>query len=379
MRTVQINNSDETFTPTASGAIATHIWEVCRVAVCEGEAPLIISQDAKAPPFEGVETVLLPMQSPRLDGWRGLSRRLMRRLTGWREAEHRRHAGNVVRAIRHRRLNRSRFILHNDPEMAVYLKSEFPEARVVHHFHNPVQAKPGFRRRFRERVDEVTAVSRYVAEETHRFYGKVPVRIIYNGVDLERFKPSSKHGRQDVVVNFLGRTGIEKAPDLLLKACLVLAREGHRLCVQLVGSNHWGRWEADAYQRDLSRLGDELTRAGARIVATGHVSRAEVPVRLLDADIHVLPSRWEEPCALSLLEGMAAGLPVVASRTGGTPEILAAAGLLFARDSIQDLADRLRSLVQSPTERVVWGGRARRRAEAFTWSRCWAEFRDVLY
>lgn len=378
MRIVQINNSDETFTSTASGAIATHIWEVCRAAGEAGESPLVISQSAAAPTFDGVETVLLPPQSLRRHGWRGLHRRLVRRLSGWREAEHRRHARNVVRAIRHRRLNHCRFILHNDPELAVHLKSEFPQSRVIHHFHNPVQAKIGFRRKFRECVDQVTAVSRYIAEETHQFYGKVPVKVIYNGVDLERFRPGPRRSEGETVVNFLGRTGIEKAPDLLLKACLLLAHEGHRICVQLIGANHWGRWEADAYQMELRRLGEELARAGARIHMTGHVSRAEVPERLLAADIHVLPSRWEEPCALSLLEGMAVGLPVVASRTGGTPEILAAAGLLFTKDSVDDLASRLRSLVISPVERRIWGLRARLRAESFTWLRCWEDFCDVI-
>jgi len=378
MKIVQINNSDETFTPTASGAIATHIWEVCKAAGADGQSPLVMSQQASVPSFDGVETILLEPQIRSLDGWRGLRRRLIRRLSGWREAEHRRHARNVARAVRHRGLARSVFVLHNDPKMAVFVKSEFPQSKVIHHFHNPVQAKPGFRRQFKECVDEVTAVSRYVAEETHRFYGNVPVKVIYNGVDLVRFRPGPQREAEETVVSFLGRTGIEKAPDLLLKACLLLAGEGLRICVQLVGSNHWDRWEADAYQRELSRLGDELTRAGARVRTTGHVSRADVPARLLEADVHVLPSRWEEPCALSLLEGMAAGLPVVASQTGGTPEILGSAGFLFQKDSVQGLAARLRALVQDPKERRHWGSRARLRAETFTWSRCWRNFAEVI-
>jgi glycosyltransferase involved in cell wall biosynthesis len=262
--------------------------------------------------------------------------------------------------------------------MAVYVKTEFPHSKVTHHFHNPVQAKSGFRRQFKECVDEVTAVSGYVAEEMHRFYENVPVKVIYNGVDLVRFRPGPGRDVEETVVSFLGRTGIEKAPDLLLKACLLLANEGCRLCVQLVGSNHWGRWEADAYQRELSRLGAALTRAGARVRTTGHVSRAEVPERLLEADVHVLPSRWEEPCALSLLEGMAVGLPVVASQTGGTPEILGSAGLLFEKDSVQGLASRLRGLLKDPKERRQWGGRARLRAETFTWARCWRDFAKVI-
>ncbi len=376
MRFVQVNNSAETFTPTASGAIATLIWEVCKVA--GGQSPLVITQAGTIPVFPDVEIARVPPWKARRSGWKDLPRRLVRRLSGWREAEHRTHARHVARVVRERRLEESVFLFHNDPELAVYMKEEFPRSRVLHHFHNPVLAKPRFAKKFLRSVDGVTAVSSYVAREVQRFYGNMPVKVVYNGVDLEKFQPHPRTESNHLTLNFLGRTGIEKAPDLLLRAALILAAEGIPLRVQLLGSNHWGRWEADRYQTELSELCEQLLRAGVLVRATGHISRQDVPKMLSDSDVHVLPSRWEEPCALSLLEGMAAGLPVVASRTGGTPEILGACGLLFGKDNLEELVDQLRSVLTQRQMRNALGNAARQRAETFTWARCWEGFARII-
>jgi glycosyltransferase involved in cell wall biosynthesis len=228
--------------------------------------------------------------------------------------------------------------------------------------------------RFRTSVDGVFAVSSYVAAEVQGIYGLGPVGVVHNGVDLERFCPRAKESGPRVTLNFLGRTGIEKAPDLFLKAAIRLAREGIPLRVQLVGANHWGRWEADVFQTELFHLCEELQKIGAEVVKTGHVPRAEIPQKLHLADIHVVPSRWEEPCALSLLEGMASGLAVVASRTGGTAEILGQAGRLFEKDAELELCNHLRELVLDRPERRRLSEAARARAMNFTWLEAWGKF-----
>lgn len=375
MRFVQINNSFETFTSSASGAIATHIWEVSKRSALR---PLVISRSSSAPPFEGVEVEHLPAAAERVAGWRELRGRLIRKITGWREAEQRTHARNVARVLRKRGLTDSCLLLHNDPEMAVYLRAECPRARIVHHFHNPVVAKGAFRREFRGAVHAVSAVSAYVAEEVKKIYGTQAVKVVYNGVDLDRFQPAHRPQEERLTFNFLGRTGIEKAPDVLLRAALRLALEGIPLRVQMIGSNHWGRWEADAYQSELAGLCEEVVRAGGEVCATGHLSREQVALQLRSADVHVVPSRWEEPCALSLLEGMSAGLPVVASRTGGTPEILGPEGLLFTKDSVGELSMHLRKLFADQAFRLLMGVKARQRAQLFTWERCRDGFEQFI-
>jgi glycosyltransferase involved in cell wall biosynthesis len=379
MRIIQINNSDETYTSTASGAIATHIWEICRAARSTGAQTLVLTRDAQQQPMAERDVIFTEPPRPSTRVGKNWFQKVGRRILGWRDSGHRRHAVRVLRAVGRYGLERGTFLLHNDPELAVVLRQRFPRARLFHHFHNPVACRSRFLTRFRTSVDGVFAVSSYVAAEVQRIYGLGPVGVVHNGVDLERFQPYAKESGTRVTLNFLGRTGIEKAPDLFLKAALRLAREGMSLRVQLVGANHWGRWEADAFQTELSRLCEELKKTGAEIAKTGHVPRAEIPRTLHSADIHVVPSRWEEPCALSLLEGMAAGLAVVASRTGGTAEILGQAGRLFEKDAELELCHHLRELVLNRSERTRLAEAARARAMNFTWLEAWGKFaRGVL-
>ena len=379
MRIIQINNSDETFTPTASGAIATHIWEICRVAEATGIQTTVLTRAAEESSMVGGELLFTEPPRQRVTGWKRWAHRAERRIFGWREAGHRRHAHRVSRVIRRHGLDREIFLLHNDPELAVVLRQWFPRARLFHHFHNPVECRSRFLPAFRHAVDGVFAVSSYVAEVVRGIYGVESVSVVHNGVDLERFSPKARRAGRRITLNFLGRTGIEKAPDLFLRAALRLAMEDVPLRVQLVGANHWGRWEADAFQTKLAQLCARLRTAGAEVVQTGHVARADIPGTLEAADIHVLPSRWEEPCALSLLEGMAAGLAIVASRTGGTAEILGKAGRLFTKDSESELYAHLRQLVGDGKERERLSNAARERAMGFTWAEAWRKFARVMY
>ncbi len=378
MRIIQVNNSDETYTPTASGAIATHIWEVGRAAVNTGVETVVLTREAVEAAMPHHNVFFTEPPRAKVGRARRWAQRVERRCLGWRDAGHRRHAQRVTGVIRSKGLGGSIFILHNDPELAVVLRQRFPRAKLFHHFHNPVECRPRFRSRFKGAVDGVFAVSGYVADVVREMYGLESVSVVHNGVDLERFSPAPK-APEKITLNFLGRTGIEKAPDLFLSAALRVAREGIPLRVQLVGANHWGRWEADAFQSKLAALCEELRAAGAEVVQTGHVARADIPRILQTADIHVLPSRWEEPCALSLLEGMAAGLAIVASQTGGTAEVLGKAGRLFRRDAEDELCGHLRVLAKDQRERTRLGKAARERAMSFTWGDTWRKFaRDIF-
>jgi glycosyltransferase involved in cell wall biosynthesis len=149
------------------------------------------------------------------------------------------------------------------------------------------------------------------------------------------------------------------------------AGHGRKFSLQLLGSNHWDRYVEDDYQRELNRLVAALAKLGVSVRRPGHVGRAELPNEIRKAQIHVMPSRWDEPCALATMEGMACGLATIASATGGTPEIVGHAGLLFQRDSVRELAGHLMRLLDQPGERRTLGEAARRRAQEFTWRRTW--------
>lgn len=395
MSLVLINNSAETFTPTASGAIATFIWECCQAAKTElgnhaasqlaREAdPWVITARSSQAPYAHAQTIFLdypPVSQHQAAQWLW---RAERKWTGWRHLRQGTYARRVMRAIQAQGLQQYPLVLHNDPELALYLREHFPEATIVQHFHNQLESKPTARQKYASARIISTAVSNFTARWVEHYYG-LPgqsVRAIYNGVDAQRFCPIEAAGitgspAADCVLNFVGRTGREKAPDLLLRAALQLSAETRNFAVQIIGSNHWNRFELDDYQRELNTLAEQLTQRGIAVHRLGHVDRGQMPAKIRAAHIHVVPSRWDEPFGLTTLEGMASGLATIGSDTGGTPEIIAQSGLLFARDSVEELTAQLHPLVTNAQLRQHYGSLARQRAEQFSWARTWNTLRAV--
>ena len=380
MSPVFINHTVETFTPTESGAIATHIHECCRAAMEQDYEPTVISINCSAEPFGDVRSVLL--EPPRLPRNAVVIKllRAERKIAGWRHLRQGIHAANVARAVHEGGLERRPIILHNDPEMVIYLRERFPQAFLIHHFHNQICMARRNHVRFRESVNVVTAVSRFTGKWVEDIYGLRPesVQTIYNGVDIEAFQPPRRKADGLPVINFVGRTGIEKAPDLLLKAAAKLAQKTRAFRVQLLGSNHWHKYEKDDYQKELDRLTEDLEKAGVQVHRPGHIARADLPALLGQAHINVVPSRWEEPFALTILEGMACGLASVVSRTGGAPEVVGDAGLLFERDSVEGLAEHIGTLLLDDDLRATYSRKARERATQLTWDKTWEGFRAAI-
>ena len=82
----------------------------------------------------------------------------------------------------------------------------------------------------------------------------------------------------------------------------------------------------------------------------GKVARETLPEIYREHDILLFPSLWDEPFSIALLEGMASGLAVVGTMTGGTPEILQDGinGLTYPKESVDECAAQIERLLNSP-------------------------------
>jgi glycosyltransferase involved in cell wall biosynthesis len=184
----------------------------------------------------------------------------------------------------------------------------------------------------------------------------------------------ARHGLETPYVLFVGLLEPKKNLPALLDAVARLERRGAwgdtRLC--LAGARGWG---LDDLPARVSRLGLE------RIVRfLGPVAEADLPALYAGALAFAFPSLWEG-FGLPVLEAMAAGAPVVASRRGALPEITEGAALLVEPEP-DALADALATvLADKPLrERLREAGLAR--ARAFSWERTAREtmavYRDAL-
>ena len=172
-----------------------------------------------------------------------------------------------------------------------------------------------------------------------------------NGVDLQLFRPTEREANTMFTLLAVGHLVPVKAQDLIIGALPLLP--GVRLVLAGDGPD----------RAKLENLARELNVTD-RVTFLGAVPQAQLRAHYVAADALVLSSS-REGWANVLLEAMACGTPVVASRVYGTPEVVAApeAGVLMRERSYQGVADAVNQLRANYPDRAA----TRRYAERFSW------------
>jgi glycosyltransferase involved in cell wall biosynthesis len=174
-------------------------------------------------------------------------------------------------------------------------------------------------------------------------------RIIYTGLDVRKYLSGEEPRRADdgrsLNLLYAGRLTSDKGLDTAIEAMtkLVFGQGRREIRLSLAGSG------STEYENHLRFL---VNQAGLTdyVSLLGWVSPEEIPGLLRKFDVLLLPSIWSEPFSRGLLEGMISGLVIVATPTGGTPEIVLDGknGLLFAPGNPEDLAQKIARLVDDP-------------------------------
>lgn len=175
------------------------------------------------------------------------------------------------------------------------------------------------------RAAAATACSEFLAQEVVQRLGYAhPVATVANGIDLEEadraadfdLRAAIGAAPHETVVLFAGRFEPRKGSALLCELVPeLLVRRTTRFVV--LGEDLFGEGRGELAARCRARQ-----RAGA-LHLLGRRPLAEVRAAMRQADVVLLPSRWEN-APYTVLEAMAAGAPLVASRVGGLPEMVAA-------------------------------------------------------
>jgi glycosyltransferase involved in cell wall biosynthesis len=179
---------------------------------------------------------------------------------------------------------------------------------------------------------------------------------VYNGIELPAELPARASATEPPTLLEIARLCEIKGQRELIDALARMEHPDARL--QLAGDDIE---QGGAYRSLLERQASERGVAD-RVAFLGY--RADVPALIAAASVVVLPS-WIEGLPLVLLEAMAAGVPVVATAVGGTPELVVDGdtGLLVPPRDPGALASALDSLLADPARAEALGAAGRRRAE----------------
>ena len=210
---------------------------------------------------------------------------------------------------------------------------------------------------------KVIVVSQAVAQR-YKWLPPKKTALIYNGVDLARFRPGPREEGirdrygitgEEVAIGMVGRFSPEKGHTVLVSALASVIPADQKVKVLLVGNkdNVW----AQELEEEIEKKG-----LGAHFVFTGFAE--DIPGLMRALDIFCLPS-LSEGFSRALLEAMACGLPAIATEVGGNAEIVQDGknGILVPCQDSGALAQAIVQLLRDPELRATLGRAAHQTVE----------------
>lgn len=219
-------------------------------------------------------------------------------------------------------------------------------------------------KKYLRETDNLITVSSWVKGFIRDDKGSKNIEVIPNGVDTERFRPST--GSKEVldfeginnggrpIVLYCGRLMALKGLKTLIGGMKKVLDE-HDAYFVFAGPGDSRPWEEMIKAQGISREDYSFL---------GHISHEKIPLLYQKSDIFVLPS-FTESCPITIIEAMACGLPVIASDVGGVSEIIAQGkdGMLIEPGNPDQLADSILLLLKDDWLRNNLAKEARAKAE----------------
>jgi spore coat protein SA len=269
--------------------------------------------------------------------------------------------------------------IHNRPECAAVLATVVARygVHLVLHMHNSHLIRANSKQRAAMRQLPIVFCSEFLRKEFRTAWPDHAgtTHVVYNGADNRKFRVLQRERNATPVIIFTGRLVPYKGVHVLMNAMRTLQERRVQARCKIVGATGFGRKDRrTAYLRRLERIKPSNTEL------VGYKTGNDLAAMLQQADIFCCPSIWNDPFPLAPLEGMASGLPVVASGTGGIPEALAyGGGSLVPPNDHEALATALQQLIEDATYREELGRQALRAFQKhFLWTNVREQYESFI-
>lgn len=240
----------------------------------------------------------------------------------------------------------------------IYKKMNIPPKKIIYHLHY------GGEKEFRndKYFGYLIAISDYVESNWVRstYRDATTAFLLKNCIDIEKFNKSmlvSTEERKRLkgelgivagnrVITFVGRIVPQKGVLELVKAFKKVNHSNVSLLI--IGSSNFSEKTMTEYEEKVLK---EIKTSTKQIITTGFIHNDQIYKYHSVTDIAVVPSIWQEPAGLVILEFQAAGIPVIASKIGGIPEFASKKCKLIATDNIIDnIAEGIDELIDNEKE-----------------------------
>ena len=262
-------------------------------------------------------------------------------------------------------------LIENRPGYVLKLKDRVDSKLIIHQENDYLNTGT---RHYQEIYDNTSCIintSDYITQQVRTINSKdTKCRTVLNGIDTTKFYCAPPIDRQivglndkDFVIVFSGRLKREKGILQLIQA-IKQTQEISNLKLLIIGASAYGKDKQPT--KFIRQLEEESEPIKDKVIFTGFIDYHQVPSYLKMGDIAVVPSMWEEPFGLTIVEAMAAGLPLITTRSGGIPEICEGVATIVDRENIvENLAAAILDLYKHPEKRAAMSKASLERSKRF--------------
>lgn len=268
-----------------------------------------------------------------------------------------------------------------------YLIQKLPSQKFLLHMHGNVAGDERLLRNYKFFI----AISNYVKNylTSNKIISPNFVRVVENGIAIENFtkkvsedekdelKEKYNIKKTDCVLMFCGRTVPQKGIKELILAFKKM-KHIDNCKLMIVGNSKFGNEILTDYDKELIEISKDVSD---KIIFTGFIHNTNLYKIHSIADISIIPSMWEEPSGLVVMESMASGLPIITTLSGGIPELVTNKNaFVLERDEnlIQNMADKLDYLYENPNVRAEMGKESKKHSVKYSKENFYKNFVNLM-
>ena len=273
-------------------------------------------------------------------------------------------------------------IVHNEPNLLLLMRKPKHQQWILH-MHNNHLNHALFKRCYQlvlQKVDTVICVSAYIQHAAALAFPQYAdkFQVLFNATDVEVFKPYGEIAdsstetilrlpKHTPFVLYVGRLTQDKGVDVLIQAFQQTLKTQPQAKLVIAGSSFFDGAAKTAYQQSLQQLAKPISE---HIIFTGFIPHQQLKYLYAAAHVVVLPSVWQDPCPLVVLETMASGTCIIASKVGGVPEVVehGVTGILVNPKQVDELAVAITDVLQYPIKAQQMAAAARQKiVSGYAW------------
>lgn len=285
-------------------------------------------------------------------------------------------------------------LLENHPTLFVALKKRKNylkyKGRYYYHLHNEIKSSYKCEEIIKNCKNSI-CVSNFIKNQLSEFLNvkdKKNFSILRNCINQDQFnqvlsEDESKKIRKeygikdgDKVLLFTGRLTKEKGIKEILLSLKKVKSENYKLLV--VGSFFFGTEVKNKFEEELEEIIVELKD---KVKFTGFVPYEDIYKIYSISDIAILPSIWDDPAPLTVIESLSCGLPIITTNSGGIPEYVnEKCALIYNRDEnlIENLSKGIEELIENDELRINMGKESLKASKELTLDNYYLNFIELL-